>query len=93
MASAASTATRAVSGFFALLAGLTLAGCEGVLGESPPHAAPQFPQAEAGDGFVDTVHKLKIIDKSAALTLLFKHLGLLIEKVEHAGEIAYKWKD
>lgn len=47
----------------------------------------------AGDGFVDTVHKLKIIDKSAALTLIFKHLGLLIEKIEHAGEITYKWKD
>lgn len=53
MASAASTATRAASGIFALLAALTLAGCDSVFGESPPHAAPQFPQAEAGDGFVD----------------------------------------
>lgn len=53
MASAASTASRAASGFFALLAGLTLAGCEGVLGESPPHAAPQFPQAEGADGLVE----------------------------------------
>jgi hypothetical protein len=53
MASVASTATRAASGICALLAVLTLAGCEDVFGESPPHAAPQFPQAEAGDGFVD----------------------------------------
>lgn len=54
MASAAVTAaTRAASGIFALVAVLTLAGCEGVFGESPPHAAPQLPQAEAGDGFVE----------------------------------------
>lgn len=53
MASATATATRAASGIFALVAVLTLAGCEGVFGESPPHAAPQFPQAEGGDGLVE----------------------------------------
>lgn len=53
MASAASTATRAASGIFALLAVLTLSGCEKVFGESPPHAAPQFPQAEGADGLVE----------------------------------------
>lgn len=46
-----------------------------------------------GDGLLDAVHKVKIIDKTAALTLLFKHLGLLVEKIEHAGEITYKWKE
>jgi hypothetical protein len=53
MASAAATAARAASGVLALVAMLALAGCEKVFGESPPHAAPQFPQAEASDGFVD----------------------------------------
>ena len=53
MASAASAATRAASGFFALWAVLTLSGCEKVFGESPPHAAPQFPQAEGADGLVE----------------------------------------
>ena len=53
MASATATATRAASGIFALLAVLALAGCEKVFGESPPHAAPQFPQAEAADGLVE----------------------------------------
>lgn len=53
MALAMNVATRAASGIFALLAALTVAGCEGVFGESPPHAAPQFPQAEGGDGLVE----------------------------------------
>lgn len=53
MASAASTATRAASGIFALAAAFLLAGCEGVFGESPPHAAPQFPQAEGEDSLVE----------------------------------------
>lgn len=53
MASAAMTATRAASGVFALAAVLVLTGCEGVFGESPPHAAPQFPQAEGADGLVE----------------------------------------
>jgi len=53
MSSATSTATRAASGVFALLALLALAGCNKVFGESPPHAAPSFPQAEGDDGFVE----------------------------------------
>jgi len=46
-------ATRAVSGIVAwLLAGM-LTGCSGVLGESPPHAAPANPVAEGAEGQVE----------------------------------------
>jgi len=37
---------------------------------------------EAGDGHTDTVHKLKLWDKSKSLEMLFKHLGLLVDKVQ-----------
>jgi hypothetical protein len=49
--------------------------------------------AEAGDGIIDTVHKLKSWDKLKALEMLAKHRGLLTEKVEHKGEIRIKWQD
>lgn len=38
--------------------------------------------AKAGDGVMDTVHKLKITDKTPALTLLFRHLGLIVDRKE-----------
>ena len=47
----------------------------------------------AGDGVIDRVHKVKRMGKDAALKLLFQAKGLLVEKVEHAGEITYKWKE
>lgn len=53
MASTASTAIRAASAIFALAGLPIVSGCEGAFGESPPHAAPQAPQAEAGDGFIE----------------------------------------
>ncbi len=53
MSFAVTTATRAVSGIVALMCALAVAGCSKVFGESPPHAAPSNPIAEAGDGFVD----------------------------------------
>ncbi|HEX9708125.1 MAG TPA: hypothetical protein VGA24_10855, partial [Steroidobacteraceae bacterium] len=53
MALAARTAFRAVTGFCALLALIGLAGCEGALGTSPPHAAPSNPSAEGADGQVE----------------------------------------
>jgi len=46
-------APRAATGVFALLGALALAGCSGVLGESPPHAAPANPVAEGADGRVE----------------------------------------
>ncbi len=48
--------------------------------------------AAAGDGVVDTVHKVKLLDKTKALDTLAKHLGLLTEKLEHMGEITFKWQ-
>lgn len=45
----------------------------------------------AGDGQVDTIHKIKVWDKPKVLDMLGKHFGLLIEKVEHSGEVACRW--
>lgn len=47
--------------------------------------------AEAGDGVVDTVHKLKVWDKVKALDILSKHFGLQKENVQHTGEIRLHW--
>lgn len=48
--------------------------------------------AEAGDGHTDRVHKLKLWDKPKNIELLFKHLGLLTEKLEHSGSVAFRWQ-
>jgi phage terminase small subunit len=49
--------------------------------------------AKAGDGITDTIHKLKLWDKTRALESLAKHFGLLIDKVEHSGGFDIAWKD
>lgn len=49
--------------------------------------------AAAGDGIVDTVHKVKIVDPLKALEMLAKHFGLLTEKIEHSGEVGFRWLD
>jgi phage terminase small subunit len=49
--------------------------------------------AEAGDGTVYTVYKIKLWDKIRALEMLAKYFGLLQEKVDHAGEVAFRWLD
>jgi phage terminase small subunit len=41
----------------------------------------------AGDGVVDTIHKVKVVDPVKSLEMLAKHFGLLEEKVSHSGEI------
>lgn len=46
----------------------------------------------AGDGMTDTVHKLRLWDKPKNLEMLFKHLGLLIERLNHSGKIEIGWK-
>ncbi len=46
--------------------------------------------AEAGDGVIDTVHKFKVWDKTRALESLAKHFGLLIDKQEHSGTLAFR---
>jgi phage terminase small subunit len=48
--------------------------------------------AEAGDGLVDTVHKFKVWDKTRALEMLAKHFGLLVEKMEHLGNVSFRWQ-
>lgn len=49
--------------------------------------------AEAGDGKIDTVHKLKVWDKTRSLEMLAKHFALLTEQVRHSGEVTYRWQD
>lgn len=46
--------------------------------------------AEAGDGHMDRVHKFKLWDKTRALESLAKHFGLLVDKMEHSGEIVIR---
>lgn len=48
--------------------------------------------AEAGDGHTDKVHKIKLWDKPKNIELLFKHLGLLTERLEHSGTVTYRWQ-
>jgi len=38
--------------------------------------------AEAGDGHIDVIHKVKVWDKPRVLEMLGKHFALLIERVE-----------
>jgi phage terminase small subunit len=45
----------------------------------------------AGDGIFDTVHKIKLWDKTKALEMLAKYFGLLTERVEHSGDISFRW--
>lgn len=42
----------------------------------------------AGDGEVDTIHKIKVWDKTKALDTLAKHFGLLIDRVQISGDEA-----
>ncbi len=49
--------------------------------------------AKAGDGITDTIHKFKLWDKTRALEALAKHFGLLTERIDMQGEIAFKWLD
>jgi hypothetical protein len=53
MGLAVRAAGRAATGLCALWSLAWLAGCEGALGESPPHAAPANPVAEGEDGRVE----------------------------------------
>lgn len=47
--------------------------------------------AEAGDGKVDVVHKVRVIDKTRSLEMLAKHFALLTERVEHSGGFTMRW--
>lgn len=47
----------------------------------------------AGDGKQDLIHKFKAWDKTKALEMLAKHFGLLADKVEHSGDVTFRWED
>lgn len=42
--------------------------------------------AQAGDGHMDTIHKIKVWDKTRALEMLAKHFALLVERVQIEDE-------
>ena len=46
----------------------------------------------AGDGVVDTIHKVRLWDKTRALESLAKHFGLLVDKLEHSGTVNFRWQ-
>jgi phage terminase small subunit len=46
----------------------------------------------AGDGQVDTLHKIKTWDKVRALEMLGKHFALLTEKINVSGGLELSWK-
>lgn len=48
--------------------------------------------AAAGDGIIDTVHKVKVVDPIKALEMLAKHFGLLTDKVDVSGAIELSWR-
>jgi len=48
--------------------------------------------AKAGDGITDTIHKIKIWDKPKSLEMLAKHFALLTERVEHSGDVGFRWR-
>ncbi len=41
--------------------------------------------AEAGDGHIDVVHKIKLWDKTRSLEMLCKRFGLLVDRIEMNG--------
>lgn len=43
--------------------------------------------AEAGDGHVDRVHKVRLATKQHALEVLAKHFGLMTNKIEVTGKL------
>lgn len=49
--------------------------------------------AKAGDGETDTVHKIRLWDKTKALDSLAKHFGLLKDGIDVSGSITLAWQD
>lgn len=43
--------------------------------------------AEAGDGHIDVVHKIRVWDKTRTLEMAMKHFALLTDVVKHTGEL------
>jgi phage terminase small subunit len=49
--------------------------------------------AQAGDGHMDTVHKIRLVDATKPLNTLAEHFGLTVQKVEHSGTLEVKWAE
>lgn len=49
--------------------------------------------AQAGDGHTDTVHKIRVWDKTRTLEQLGKHFGILKESVDVSGGLTLSWQD
>lgn len=49
--------------------------------------------AKAGDGQTDTIHKIKVWDKTRSLEMLAKHFALLTERVDVSGDLVVRWQD
>lgn len=49
--------------------------------------------AKAGDGVTDTIHKIKLWDKTKALDSLAKHFGVLKETLDVQGALEIRWQD
>jgi len=47
---------------------------------------------DKGDGKFNDVVEVKLWDKVKNLEMLFKHLGLMVERLEHTGEVKFKWE-
>lgn len=48
--------------------------------------------AKAGDHHTDTIHKIKLWDKTKALDMLGRHFNLLTDQVRHTGEFTFSWQ-
>ncbi len=53
---------------------------------------PRLANVDPGDGQADKVLRLELHDKVKPLEMLFKHLGLLTERLEHSGTVSFKWE-
>lgn len=53
---------------------------------------PRMANIDPGDGAADAVLRLELHDKIKPLEMLFKHLGLLTERVEHSGGLTMRWQ-
>lgn len=53
---------------------------------------PRLANVDPGDGESDKVLRVELHDKVKPLEMLMKHLGLLEERVQHEGEVTFRWK-
>lgn len=49
--------------------------------------------AKAGDGHVDEVLKMRLVDRAKYVEMGAKYFKLLTDQVNHSGDITFKWAD